>query len=122
MSNNNRIYITELQYFEIRMQDHIFWKKRATFISLMENFIHNLITFEDFETKFSILWWESMKESDTIKFDLEKFKNRELSSESKNYCSYMTAIFRQFEEIDDEISTIEESKNFVKDIYNKLVN
>ena len=56
MSNNNRIYITELQYFEIRMQDHIFWKKRATFISLMENFIHNLITFEDFETKFSILW------------------------------------------------------------------
>jgi hypothetical protein len=101
MSNNNRIYITELQYFEIRMQDHIFWKKRATFISLMENFIHNLITFEDFETKFSILWWESMKESDTIKFDLEKFKNRELSSESKNYCSYMTAIFRQFEEIDD---------------------
>ena len=122
MSNNNRIYIIELQYFEIRMQDHIFWKKRATFISLMENFIHNLITFEDFETKFSILWWESMKESDTIKFDLEKFKNRELSSESKNYCSYMTAIFRQFEEIDDEISTIEESKNFVKDIYDKLVN
>jgi hypothetical protein len=104
------------------MQDHIFWKKRSSFISLIEHFIYNLITFDEFETKFSILWWESIKESDTIKFELEKFKNRELSSESKNYCSYITAIFRQFEEVDDEICTIEESKNFVKYIYNKLVN
>jgi hypothetical protein len=120
MSSENRNYNNELAYYRARVQDHIFWEKRSVFILLMENFINNVIMFQEFESKFSILHSECMKEFRTVKFDLNKLQHFNLSSESNNYCSYINGVFRQFEEIEDEICSLEEAKIFIISILAKI--
>ena len=63
--------------------------------------MENLITFEQFETQFSVLWSDIMKEFHSIKLDLEKLKNFEPNPESAN-CA---CVYRIFEELEDEVCT-----------------
>jgi hypothetical protein len=100
----------ELIYYQIYLQDYIFWTKKSEFVSLMEN----LITFEQFETQFSVLWSDIMKEFHSIKLDLEKLKNFEPNPESANCGSYITCVYRIFEELEDEVCTEQEARDSTK--------
>ena len=79
--------------------------KRSDFVLLMQNYIENSMTLEELEIAFSCLWTSTMKEFKRIKLDLERLKNFYLNPESVNCCSYITAVYRQFEALEDEIYT-----------------
>ena len=112
----------ELIKYEIILFDHIFWTHQKHFIQLIENFINTNIDFEKFEIAFSLLYRKTNKEFNKFRVDLkqiEKFKFNRLSYE---FGSFMAAIFRTFEEIEDEYSTEEEAKDFIKVVYLRFQN
>ena len=86
----------------------------------MKNFLDNISDFEEFETAFSILFNKVQKDVEISKRDLKKVDNFQLSTRSDRFASFITFIFRQFEQVDDEFSTEQEVANFVKETYLKF--
>ena len=111
---------SELSRYQCMVNDYIFWTHRKEFVLCMENYVHDSIDFEDFEIAFSRLWETSMKAYIALKIDLKGLKNFELDSKSDGFGSLVTAVFRQFEVLEDEECTEEEVKDYVRDIFQKI--
>ena len=116
----NRDEYMELQEYRCTLYHHLFWKKKEQFVLLMENFIQDSIDMEEFETAFSRLWKETMKVYDAFEIDLKELKNFELDSNSDGFGSLVTAIFRQFEVLEDEECTEQEVKDYVRNILQEI--
>jgi hypothetical protein len=116
----NRDEYEELQRYKFMVSDYMFWIRRNEFVLCMENYVHDLIDIEQFEIAFSRLWWKSMKENDIFQNDLKKLKTLKIDSKSDRFCSLMTCIFRQFEELEDDECTEQEVKDYVRDILQKI--
>ena len=113
---------SELCKYEIIIYDHIFWTRRKDFVLLMENFIDNIIDFEEFETAFSLLFRKTTKEYNTFKIDLKQIDKFQPSTRSYRFASFIGSIFRQFEEVEDEYCTERDVKDFVTEVYLKFQN
>ena len=118
-TENQAEYI-ELQNYRCALYDYIFWEKKENFILLMENYTNNWIDEEQFEIAFSQLWWERMKIYDTFQVDLKGLKNFELDATSDKFGSLVTAVFRQFEVLEDENCTEQEFKTYVQKILREI--
>ena len=116
----NRDKYMELQEYRCALYHHIFWKSKEQFVLLMENYTHNSIDFEHFEIAFSRLWKETMKVYDTFEIDLKKLKNFELDPKSDRFGSFITAVFRQFEVLEDEECTEQEVKDYVQNTLREI--
>jgi len=120
LDTENRDECLELSRYQSKIQNYIFWKSREQFALLMENFVNDSIEMEEFENAFSRLWWKSMKEDDTFAIDLERVKNFQHNPRSDRFCSFVIAVFLQFEELEDEYCTEQEVKDYVRDILQKI--
>ena len=116
----NRDEYMEFQEYKWALYYHIFWKSKEQFILLMANYTHNSIDFEHFEIAFSRLWKETMKVYDTFEIDLKKLKNFELDPKSDRFGSFITAVFRQFEVLEDEECTEQEVKDYVQNTLREI--
>ena len=116
----NRDEWEKLSQCEQMVHHHIFWIRRNEFVLCMENYVHDLIDIEQFEIAFSQLWWETMKVYDTFEIDLKKLKNFELDPKSDRFGSWVTAVFRQFEVLEDEECTEQEVKDYVRNILQEI--
>lgn len=116
----NRDEYMELQEYRCALYHHIFWKSKEQFVSLMANYTHNSIDFEHFEIAFSRLWKETMKVYHTFEIDLKKLKNFELEPKSDRFGSFITAVFRQFEVLEDEECTEQEVKDYVQNTLREI--
>ena len=61
-----------------------------------------------------------MKEFKGMKLDFERLKNFHPNSESVNCGSYITFVYRQFEELEDEICTEQEARDYIIHILDQL--
>ena len=86
----------------------------------MKNFVNDSIDLEEFDIAFSRLWWEKMKIHDRFKKDLKRIENLELDPRSERFCSPITAVFRKFEELEDEECTQQEVKDYVRDTLEEI--
>ena len=116
----NRYEYMELQNYRCALYHHILWEKKEKFILLMENYTHNWINEEQFEIAFSQLWRERMEVYDTFEVDLKGLKNFELDVASDRFGSLVTAIFRQFEVLEDEELSEQEFKAYVQKILREI--
>ena len=86
----------------------------------MQNYIGNSITPENFEIAFSSLWKSKMKEFNQMKLDLERLKNFEPNPDSANCGAFRSCVYRQFEELEDEICTEQEARDYIMYILDQL--
>lgn len=123
---NKKIFIedskasSELIYYEIFLHDYVFWTRKSEFVSLMQNYIENSMTSEEFETAFSSLWNRTITEFQQIKLDLEQIKSFQPNPEAANCWSYITSLYRQFEELEDEVCTKLEARDYIIHILDQL--
>ena len=103
----------ELLCYQSVLSNHLFWLER-------EKFLNNTIEFEQFEDEFSKLWVQTQLQSHKDKRNSLVIKTIDPDPQSDSFCSRMTAIYRGFEEIEDEDWTKEEMKPFVKSILIKI--
>ena len=61
-----------------------------------------------------------MKEFDEIQLDLERLKNFHPNLEAANCGSYITCVYRQLKELEDEICTEQEAKDYIIYILKKI--
>ena len=116
----NRDEFMELQKYQSILHHNIFWKSKEQFVLLMENYTHNSIDMEQFEIAFSQLWWETMKVYETFEIDLKELKNFELDPKSDRFGSWVTAVFRQFEVLEDEECTEQEIKYYIQNTLREI--
>jgi hypothetical protein len=86
----------------------------------MKNYVHDSIDFEHFKITFSRLWRDSMKKDKALQIDLKGLKNFELDSKSDGFGSFITAVFRQFEVLEDEECTEQELKDYVQNTLREI--
>ena len=110
----------ELLSYQIVLSDHIFWLKREKFLVIIEQFLNNTIEFEQFENQFSKLWVKTQLQSHKDTRNSLVIKTIDPDPKSDSFCSRMTALYRGFEAVEDEVSTKEELKVFVKSILIKI--
>jgi hypothetical protein len=110
-------YNSELSNDDSKLQDSIFWKRKEQFALLMENLVTDSIDMEEFKIGFSLLWWESMEEDATFTKDPKRVH---LNPKSYGFCSLVTAIFRQFEVLEDEECTEQEVKDYVQNTLREI--
>ena len=96
------------------LANHLFWVEREEFLVIIEKFLNNTIEFEQFEEEFSKLWVTTQIKSYRSGRNSIIIKMIDPDPQSDSFCFYMIAIYRGFEEIEDEVSTEEELKLFVK--------
>ena len=96
------------------LANHLFWVEREEFLVIIEQFLNNTIEFEQFENQFSKLWVKTQLQSHKDTRNSLIIKTIDPDPKSDSFCFYMIAIYRGFEEIEDEVSTEEELKLFVK--------
>ena len=113
-------YNSELSNDDSKLQDSIFWKRKEQFALLMENLVTDSIDMEEFKIAFSLLWWESMDEDATFTKDPKRVKNFQLNPKAYGFCSLVTAIFRQFEVLEDEACIEQEVQDIIRDILQKI--
>ena len=116
----NRDEYMELQEYRCALYHHTFWKSKEQFVLLLESYTHNSVDMEQFEIAFSQLWWETMKVYGTFEIDLKKLKNFELDPKSDRFGSFITAVFRQFEVLEDEECTEQEVKDYVQNTLREI--
>ena len=107
---------SELSQYNIIVEEHIFLTHRNEFLLLMKNFIDNIIDFEEFETAFTRLYNKIIKEHNTFKIDLKRIEKFQPGPMFYWFAGFMVSIFRQFEEVEDEYSTEQEVKDYVKEV------
>ena len=86
----------------------------------MKYFVDDSLELEQFEIDFSLLWRETMDEYNSVKLNLKRIDNFHPNSRSYKFSSWVTAIYHQFEELEDEYCTEQEVKDFVKKVYLKF--
>ena len=110
----------ELKEYKCALYHHIFWKSKEQFVLLMENYVQNSIDMEEFETAFSQLWWKTMEEDEALQMDLKRVENLQLDPKSDGFGSFITAVFRQFEVLEDEECTEQEVKDYVQNTLREI--
>jgi hypothetical protein len=110
----------ELTQYQIYLQDHIFWSNRKKFVLLMKYFVDNSLELEQFEIDFSLLWWETMEEDNAVKLNLKRINNFHPNPRSYKFGSWITAIYRQFEELENEYCTEREVKDYVRYVLQEI--
>jgi len=118
-SENRDEYLELLKYRSV-VYDHIFWESREQFVLLMDNFIHDSIDMEEFESAFSQLYRKTTKAYEALEIDLKGLKNFQLDPRSNKFSSFITCVYRQFEVLEDEKCTEEEVKDIVGDILREI--
>ena len=63
---------------------------------------------------------DSMKKDKALQIDLKGLKNFELDSKSDGFGSFITAVFRQFEVLEDEECTEQEVKDYVRNTLREI--
>ena len=116
----NRDEYMELLHYRGRLEDHAFWKSKEQFVLLMENYVHNSIDFDHFEIAFSRLWKETFRADRAFQMDLKRVKNLKLDPRSEGFGSFITAVFRQFEVLEDEECTEQEVKDYVRNTLREI--
>jgi len=86
----------------------------------MKNFVDDSLELEQFEIDFSLLWQKTMDEYDAVELDLKRIQNFQPSPRSYKFCSLITCVYRQFEELEDEYCTEQEVKAFVQEILQEI--
>jgi hypothetical protein len=110
----------ELLSYQSVLSNHLFWLEREEFLVIIEKFLNNTIEFEQFEDEFSELWVQTQLQSHKDNRNSLVIKTIDPDPQSDSFCSRVTAIYRGFEEIEDEDWTKEEMKPFVKSILIKI--
>ena len=110
----------ELSDYTTILSDYLVWVEREEFLVIIEKFLNNTIEFEQFEEEFSKLWVTTQIKSYRSGRNLIIIKMIDPDPQSDSFCSYMTAIYRGFEAVEDEVSTEEELKLFVKSLLIKI--
>ena len=110
----------ELSKYNIGVEEQVFWTHRENLVIIMNNFLDNIIDFDEFETAFSLLYEEVRKEVNMFKIDLEQIDKFQPSTRSYRFASVIGSIYRQFEEVEDEYCTEQEVKDYVKEAYFKF--
>ena len=110
----------ELLSYQGVLSNHLFWLEREKFLVIIEKFLNNTIEFEQFEDEFSKLWVKTQIKSLKDTRNSLVIKTIDPDPQSDSFCSRVTAIYRGFEEIEDEDWTKEEMKPFVKSILIKI--
>ncbi len=101
-------------------EEQVFWTHREDFFLVMKNFLDNILGFDEFETAFSLLFRKTTEEVDTSIIDLKQIEKFQPSTRSYRFASFIAAIFREFEEVEDEYCTEQEVKDYVKQAYFKF--
>jgi len=114
----------ELSKYEQAVEEQVFWNKRLEFFLIMKNFLDNIINFDEFETAFTLLYRKTCKEFDMFVIDLKQIEKFQPSTRTRSdrFANSISAIFRAFEEVEDEYSTEQEVKSYVEKIYLKFQN
>ena len=107
----------ELSHYKISVEEQVFWAHRQNFFLIMESFINNILDFDEFETVFESLYRKVGKEEDMLQIDLEYIDKFQPSTRPYTFASVMGAIYRTFEEVEDEYTTKQEAKDYVKEKY-----
>ena len=113
MISEDSTSLTKLRKYEGQLCDHLFWVKRSDFFLLIRNYITNSINIEQFNIEFSFLWYGRMTKFNASKFNLAYLNGFDPDFKSQNFSTYMTAIFRVLEELEDEISSEDNVKNYI---------
>ena len=113
---------SELSKYNIAVEEQVFWTHREDFFLVMKNFLDNILDFDEFETAFSLLYRKTREEVDMFIIDLKQIEKFQPSTRSYRFASFIAAIFREFEEVEDEYCTEQEVKDFVKEVYLKFQN
>jgi len=116
----NRDDYMELLYYRSRLEDHIFWTNRKQFVLLMNNLIYGLIDMKKFEITFSRLWNETFRADSAFEMNLKLIENLQLDPRSDGFGSFITAVFRQFEILEDEECTEQDVKNYVQNTLREI--
>lgn len=107
---------SELMSYDILVAEQVFRSYQEKFLLLMKKFINRTLNFEEFEIAFSLFYREVRKEVKMFKTNLEQIEKFQPTTEPYSFSLSMGAIFRTFEEIEDEVCTEEEMYAFVKEI------
>jgi hypothetical protein len=107
----------ELCKYNILVEEQVFWTHRENFILIIKNFLENTLDFDEFETSFSVLYNKVRKEVNLFTRDLEQIDNFQPSTRPYRFASVIGAIYRTFEEVEDEYCTEQELKDYVKESY-----
>ena len=110
----NRNEYLELLGYNCIVSDHIFYKNKQQFILLMEKYINNRIFTHQFELAFSKIWFEIIDLCDNFETDLEELKHFVPDYKSNGFSRFITAVFRQFEVLEDGDCAEEEVKDYVQ--------
>ena len=86
----------------------------------MQNYIGNSITPENFEIAFLSLWRSTINEFDEMRLDLERLKNFQPNPDSASCGTSISCVYRQFEELEDEVCTEQEARDYIMRILNQL--
>ena len=111
---------SELLEYEIAIEEQIFWNNREEFFPVMKDFLDNIINFDEFETAFTLLYYKTREEFDIFVIDLKQIEKFQPSTRSDRFASYINAIFREFEAVEDEYCTEQDLKDYVKETYLKF--
>ena len=110
----------ELLEYNIAIEEQIFWTKQQEFLLVMKDFLDNIISFDEFETAFTLLYNKTREEFNMFVIDLEQIENFEPSTRLDRFASSINAVFRELESIEDEYSTEQDVKNSLKETYLKF--
>ena len=94
-------------------------EKHKEFFSIIELFISNNSNFEKFELDFSKLYIETETKFRNFVNDIKQIEKFQPNLQSEQFSSFVTAIFRETELVEDEYCSEEEVKEYVKDLYLK---
>ena len=106
----------ELLKYNVLVSEQVFRFHQEKFLLLMKKFINRTLNFEEFEIAFSLFYREVRKEVKMFKTNLEQIEKFQPTTEPYSFSLSMGAIFRTFEEIEDEVCTEKEMYAFVKQI------
>jgi hypothetical protein len=112
----------ELLDYDIAVEEQVFWTNRGEFFLVMKNFLDNIINFDEFETAFTLLYQKTREEFDMFVIDLKQIEKFQPSTRLDRFSSFINAIFREFEEVEDEYCTEQEIKDSVEKVYLKFQN
>jgi hypothetical protein len=104
----------ELLDYDIAVEEQVFL--------VMKDFLDNIINFYEFETAFTLLYQKTREEFDMFVIDLKQIEKFQPSTRSDRFSSFINAIFREFEEVEDEYCTEQEIKDSVEKVYLKFQN
>ena len=118
----NKEEYSELLDYNIVVEEQVFWIHRGEFFLVMKNFLDNILNFDEFETAFTVLYRKTTEEVDMFVIDLKQIEKFQPSTQSNQFSSFITEIFREFEEVEDEYCTEQEVKDSVEKVYFKFQN